>query len=71
MLILTRKKGEKIILDGEIEITIAEIKGREVKVGIKAPKGVTVLREEVYKEIQNQNKKAADAGKTRIPDIKI
>ena len=59
MLALSRKTNESIIIGNEIEITILEIKGDQVKVGIKAPKSVPVYREEVYKMIQDSNKEAA------------
>jgi carbon storage regulator len=65
MLILSRKTGEKIIINGDIEITITEIRGQEVRIGINAPKNVNIYREEVYSKILEQNKKAADI---KIPD---
>ena len=59
MLALSRKSNESIIIGNDIEITILEIKGDQVKVGINAPKSVPVQREEVYKMIQDANKEAA------------
>lgn len=59
MLALSRKSNESIIIGNDIEITILEIKGDQVKVGINAPKSVPVYREEVYKMIQDANKEAA------------
>ena len=61
MLVLTRKKGESIQIGNDIEITITQIKGDQVKVGIKAPKNVEIHRKEVWLEIQDENK-AASAG---------
>ena len=58
MLALTRKKGESIILNNDIEISILELRGDQVKVGINAPKEVPVYRKEVYLQIQNENKAA-------------
>ena len=52
MLALTRKKGESIILNNDIEISILELRGDQVKVGISAPKEVPVYRKEVYLQIQ-------------------
>ncbi len=53
MLILTRRIGEKLIMaDGEIEVVILGLKGKQVRLGIKAPKNVAVHREEVYEQIQ-------------------
>jgi carbon storage regulator len=66
MLILSRKEGEKIIINGDIEITVTSIKGNEVKLGIKAPDSVAVYREEVYTKVLEENKKAASSN---VPDL--
>jgi carbon storage regulator len=59
MLVLTRKKGESIMLGEDIEIVILEIDGDSVRVGIKAPKDVEVYRKEIYNAIQASNQEAA------------
>ncbi len=59
MLILTRKSGESINIGEEIKITILEIKGNQVRVGIQAPRNVAVHREEIYQLIKKQNILAA------------
>ena len=59
MLALSRKKGESIVVNNDIEITILEVKGDQVKVGISAPKSVPVYRKEVYLQIQEANKAAS------------
>ena len=59
MLVLTRKSGETIRIGDEITISIVEIRGNQVKLGISAPRNVTVHREEVYELIQEQNRQAA------------
>lgn len=59
MLALTRKKGEALILNNDIEVTILEIRGDQVKLGVKAPKQVPVYRKEVYLQIQKENEAAA------------
>ncbi|MGN0154389.1 MAG: carbon storage regulator CsrA [Lachnospiraceae bacterium] len=59
MLALSRKANESIIIGNEIEITILEVKGEQVKIGIQAPKSVPVYREEVYTQIKEANKEAA------------
>ena len=59
MLILTRKIGEAIILDGGITITVSDIQGNHVKIGIDAPKEVKVYREEIVKRMQAEDKNAA------------
>jgi len=61
MLVLTRKKGEKIIIDDNIELTVVEIEGNKVKLGIDAPKSIEVHREEVYRRIEEENKEAASS----------
>jgi carbon storage regulator len=59
LLALTRKKGESLVIDNNIEITILEIRGDQIKIGISAPKDVPVYRKEVFIQIQEENKKAA------------
>ena len=58
MLALTRKKGESLVVNNNIEITVLEIRGDQVKIGISAPKEVPIYRKEVYLQIQNENKAA-------------
>ena len=59
MLVLTRKLGESIAIDDHIKIVVVQIKGKQVRLGIKAPKETKIHREEVYKAIQAQNEEAA------------
>lgn len=58
MLALSRKKGEALVINNNVEITVLEIKGEQVKLGINAPKEVPVYRKEVYVQIQDANKAA-------------
>ena len=58
MLVLGRKKGESIVIDDHIEITVTSVEGETVKLGIEAPKHITIHRKEVYLEIQEENKRA-------------
>jgi len=68
MLVLSRKKNESIIINDNITVTVIEIRGDKVRLGIEAPKDVTVHRREVYEAIQNQAK-ARDHGPTPVtPD---
>lgn len=70
MLALSRKKNEAIIINNNIEITILEVKGDQVKIGITAPKEVPVYRKEVYIQIQESNKAATDsAGMEALKDL--
>ena len=59
MLALARKINQSIILGNDIEVTLLEIKGDQVKIGISAPKSVPIYRKELYTQIQEENKKAA------------
>ena len=60
MLALSRKKDEAIVINNDIEVTIIEVKGDQVKLGITAPKSVPVYRKEVYLQIQEANRAAAN-----------
>ena len=62
MLALSRKKNEALVIDNKIEVTILEIKGDQVKIGISAPKEVPIYRKEVYLQIQEANKQALETG---------
>ena len=55
MLVLTRKRGQSILLGDNIEVTILEINRDSVKIGINAPKNVEILRKELYEEIKKTN----------------
>ena len=70
MLALSRKKGEALMINNDIEITILEIKGEQVKNRISAPKEVPVYRKEVYIQIQEANKAASDtAGVEQLANL--
>ncbi len=58
MLALSRKKNEALVVNNNIEITVLEIKGEQVKLGISAPKDVPIYRKEVYVQIQEANQEA-------------
>lgn len=61
MLILTRKPGESLYVGDNVKITIVEIKGNQIRVGIEAPQYIRIYREEIYVQIQEENRKAAEA----------
>lgn len=61
MLALSRKKNEAIIVNNNIEITILEVKGDQVKIGVTAPKEVPIYRKEVYVQIQEANQDSVSA----------
>lgn len=58
MLALARKINQSIMIGNDIEITLLEIKGDQIKIGIKAPKNVPIYRKEIYAQIQEENKSA-------------
>lgn len=59
MLVLTRKVGESITIDDNIKITVVQLKGKQVRIGIEAPKETKIHREEVYSSIQDENVKSS------------
>lgn len=61
MLILTRKPGESLYIGDNIKITIVELKGNQIRVGIDAPSDLRIYREEIYLQILEENRKAAEA----------
>jgi carbon storage regulator len=69
MLILTRKLNETIMIGDKIEISVVEIKGDHVKIGIQAPKNVKVYRQEVYVAIQEENIEAAQSKPEILPEL--
>ncbi len=71
MLILTRKINERIMIGEEIEISIVDIKGDQVKIGIDAPKNVKIYRQEVFEAIQEENRAAAMANAQHLPSLDI
>ncbi len=62
MLYLTRKVGDSVIINDNIEVTVVEVRGRSIKLGFTFPSDVSVLRRELYEKIQAENKAAAGAG---------
>jgi carbon storage regulator len=69
MLILSRKPGESIVIDGRIHVKIVRVEGEVVKVGIEAPTDVPVHRQEVYEEIQLSNKAALTRQSLPLPRL--
>lgn len=66
MLALTRKKGEALVVNNNIEITVLDVRGDQIKLGISAPKDVPVYRKEVYLQIQKENEEA-----TRVDGLEL
>lgn len=69
MLVLTRKLNESIMIGDDVKITIVDVKGDQVKLGITAPRQIAVHREEVYLEIQKENQLAANTPAGNLGDL--
>ena len=70
MLILTRKSGESITIGDDVKITVVEVKGKQVRIGIDAPRRYIIHREEVYLSIQEENRRAAKESPLSIAGLK-
>jgi len=66
MLVLTRKLHQSIVIDDRIEVIVLEVRGEQVRIGIKAPRDVVVHRKEIYDQIQEEN---TGASEVRIEDL--
>ncbi|MCG3110442.1 MAG: carbon storage regulator CsrA [Candidatus Manganitrophus sp.] len=69
MLVLTRKSGEGIIIGDQIRVVVIEVHGNQVRLGIEAPAGIKIYREEVLAKIMLENKKAAGVDPKQLKDI--
>jgi len=70
MLIITRKKGESLMIGDDIEITISKIEDGSVKIGINAPKSISILRKELYEQVKDENKQAIRVDMNLLKNIK-
>ncbi len=61
MLILTRRPGERVVIGGEVLVTILDVSGQTVRVGVAAPEGIPVYREEIWLAVSEENRAAAEA----------
>lgn len=64
MLVLTRKPNQSIMIGDDVEVTVLEVRGEQVRIGVNAPKHIPVHRREIYEEIQQQRAKAAASAET-------
>ena len=69
MLILSRKPGETLVIDGKIRVKVIRVEGDVVKLGVEAPAEVSIHRQEVYDEIQRTNKEAITAPQRELPRL--
>ena len=70
MLVLARKRNQSIVIADNIEIFIVDINNDQVKIGIKAPKEVSIHRKEVYESIKKEMKEAAESPVAKLKDLK-
>lgn len=70
MLVITRKKGESLMIGDDIEITISKIEDGSVKIGINAPKNVSILRKELYDQVKDENKQAMNINMDLLKNLK-
>lgn len=68
MLVLTRKLHQSIVIGDEIEVVILEVRGEQVRVGIRAPKNVAVHRKEIYEQIHEENQGASQVRPQDVPE---
>jgi carbon storage regulator len=69
LLILTRKCGEGLFIGDDIRITVLEIRGKQIRLGIEAPGSVVVLREEIYRRIQEENLQASGTRDIDVSEV--
>ncbi|MGE5472845.1 MAG: carbon storage regulator CsrA [Ignavibacteriales bacterium] len=70
MLVLTRRRNESIVINDDIEITVIEVQNDQVRIGITAPKNVSIYRKELYTQIQEENKKAVGNQDISLDELK-
>ena len=70
MLVITRKEGESILIGDDIEITVSKISDGSTKIAINAPREMTILRKELYKEVENENIESAKFNKELLKTLK-
>jgi len=70
MLVLSRQRDETIMIGDDVEITVVDIRGDKVRLGINAPRHIQVHRKEVYDAIKRENQQAANLTPKDVPDVK-
>jgi len=71
MLILARRPGERVVIGGEILVTVMEVSGSTVRLGIEAPQGISIYREEIWLAVEEENRAAAAAAADALPSSPI
>jgi len=67
MLILTRRPGERVVIGEDVLVTVMAVSGHTVRLGIEAPSGVPIYREEIWLAVREENRAAAEAGANALP----
>jgi carbon storage regulator len=67
MLILTRRAGERVVIGEDVLVTVMEVSGQTVRLGIAAPQGVPIYREEIWLAVKEENRAAAEAAADALP----
>ena len=70
MLVVTRKQGESILIGDDIEISVSKIEDGSVKIAIQAPREMSILRKELYKEVESENIEAAKVNLDLLNNLK-
>jgi len=68
VLVLSRREHQSIMIGDDIEIVVLDIRGEQVRIGIRAPKDVTILRQEIYAQVQQQNVEATETRPEDVPE---
>jgi carbon storage regulator len=68
VLVLSRREHQSIMIGDDIEIVVLDIRGEQVRLGIRAPKNVTILRQEIYAQVQQQNVEATETRPEDVPE---
>ena len=71
LLVITRKKGEAILIGDDIEITVSKVEDGSVKLAINAPKEMTILRKELFEEVKSENKEASNINMDILKNLKM
>ncbi len=69
MLVLSRKVGESVIIQGNIKVTVLEISGNQIKLGFEAPSDVLIFRQEIYEKVVSENKNALAVNRKSLKDF--
>ena len=69
MLVLSRKKNESIVIDGNVTVSVLRVDNENVRIGVQAPLEIPVMRKEIYEEIKTNNEKAAGSAELKVKKL--